>query len=251
MALGKRSLGMSLAGLVVLLAGRPAPVGAQTALEVKATGKKTFYVDGRAGNNQVTVLSQSTLEDFTCVCDKVMGKGEVDPKNIESLRGRFSLRVEDIKTGIDLRDHHLRSPDWLDAAKYPEVVMEFTGIEDAKKTAPNEASLLLIGTCAVKGKTNAVKIPTTLSFLDESPVTMKRVKGDLLRVRSEFKLKLSDYGVTGPPGSDTIGLKVADTLEIKVTVFGSTEAPPAALEPDKDAPATQPVKPPPPKKPSG
>lgn len=251
MALGKRGLAMSLAALVALLADLPTPAGAQTALEVKATGKKTFYVDGRAGNNQVTVLSQSTLEDITCVCDKVTGKCDLDPKNVESLRGRFVLRIEDIRTGIDLRDHHLRTPDWLDAAKYPEVVIEVTGIEDAKKTTASEASLVLVGTCTVKGKTNPVKIPTTLSYLDESPVTMKRVKGDLLRLRSEFKLKLSDYGVTGPPGSDTIGLKVADTLVVKVTVFGSTEAPPAALEPDKGPPASQPVKPPPPKKPSG
>jgi polyisoprenoid-binding protein YceI len=250
MTRSQRRITVTLAALTPLLANCPARGLAQgTALDVKATGKKTFYVDGRAGNNQVSILSQSTLEDFTVVCNKVTGQCDLDPKSVESLRGKFSVRVEDLRTGIDLRDEHLRTADWLDAAKSPEIIIEVTGIEDAKKTGANQASLVLVGTCTVRGKTNPIKIPTDLVYLDESPTTMKRVKGDLLRLRSEFKLKLSDYGITGPPGSDVIGLKVADTLDVRVTVFGSTEKAPENLAPDKEAPASSPVKPPPPKRP--
>ena len=59
---------------IVLLAVTARSIGNEgqpVALDVKATGDKTFYVDGRAGNNQVSVFSQSTLEDFTVVCNKV------------------------------------------------------------------------------------------------------------------------------------------------------------------------------------
>ena len=242
----KRSMVLAVGALAALSAAAPAQ---NTALEVKATGKKTFYADSRAGNNQVSIFSQSTLEDFTCVCNKVTGQCEFDPKSIESLKGRFAIRVEDIKSGIELRDHDLQGPEWLDAGKYPEVVIEITGVEEAKKTAAAEASLVLVGTCTVRGKANPIKIPSTLNYLDESPVTMKRVKGDLLRLRSEFKLKLSDYGITGPPASGTIGLKVADTLDIRVTVFGSTEKPPAALQADTQPATAKPAGLPPPKRP--
>jgi len=223
--------------------------GPPTALDVKASAKKTFYIDNRAGNNQVSIFSQSTLEDFTTVCNRTSGQCELDPKNLGSFRGRFSLRVEDLRTGIELRDNHLRGPDWLDAARFPEVVIEITGVEEVKRTEGNSATLKLLGTCTLHGKSSPLRIPGTLTYLDETPVTMKRVKGDLLRIRAEFEIKLSDYGITGPAGSDTIGLKVSDVQAIRTTVFGSTEVPPPPLQPDKEPTTSAPAKPKPPQRP--
>ncbi len=231
-----------------LMLALPAWGADPTALDVKASGPKTFYVDDRAGNNQVSVFSQSTLEDFTTVCNKVRGECKLDAKNVETFKGRFSIRVVDMHTGIDLRDTHLRSPDWFDAAKNPEIVIDITKVEDVKKTEPNTASLKLVGTCTLHGKTGNVAIPATLTYLDESPMTMKRVKGDLVRIRADFQVKLSDYGITGPTGSDTVGLKVSDDQAIRVTVFGSTEKPAEALQVDREPTTTAPIKPNPPKK---
>ncbi|HVP10615.1 MAG TPA: YceI family protein [Phycisphaerae bacterium] len=249
---GKRIGFVTVATVVLLMTARS--FGGQNppvTLDVKASGEKTFYVDGRAGNNQVSVFSQSTLEDFTVVCNKVSGKCQIDPKNVASFKGRFSIRVEDLRSGIDLRDTHLRSPEWFDATKYPEVVIEIGKVEDVKKTEPNTVTMKLLGTCFMHGKTGNVSIPATMTYLDETPVTMKRVKGDLLRIRAEFEVKLSDYAITGPPASETIGLKVSDTQAVKVTVFGSTEPPPEQFKPDvgptSTAPAgPRPLPPPPP-----
>jgi polyisoprenoid-binding protein YceI len=222
--------------------------GKPTALDVKATGEKTFYADGRAGSNQVSIFSQSTLEDFTIVCNKVSGRCKLDPGNVESFSGRFSIRVEDLRSGIDMRDQHLRTPAWFDAANYPEVVIEINKVEDVKKTEPSTVTMRMIGTCTMHGKTGKVSIPATMTYLDETPATMKRVKGDLLRIRAEFEVKLSDYAITGPPGSETIGMKVSGTQAIKVTVFGSTETPPEPRQADEGQATTSPAgpKPPPP-----
>lgn len=229
-----------------------AQAAASTSLEVKAGGPKTFYADDRAGNNQASFISQSTIEDFTGVCNKIGGECTMDPRNIESFKGSFWVRIEDLKTGIDLRDHHLRSPDWLDAAKYPKIEISIAKVEQVKKLAANSASMVMVGSAAIHGKTHDVKINATLTYLDETPQTMKRVKGDLIRIRAEFEIKLADFGITGPSGSDTIGLKVAETQQIKVTVFGSTEKPPPPLAPGKDAPETPgAVKPKPPTRPPG
>ncbi len=196
----------------------------------------------------MTFLSSSTLEDFTGVVNKVGGECKIDPTNLEKLSGKFSVRVADMKTGIDLRDQHMRSADWLDAEKFPQIMIEITSAEGVKKTGPNAAEMTLIGKCTIKGTTHDVKLPANLVYLDESPETQRKAKGDLMRLRSEFKLKLSDYGITGPKGSDFIGLKVADTIELRVGVFGSTEKPPEALKTD-NGPASRPGVPPPPKRP--
>lgn len=235
---------------VVMLAVLTSGALAQTkiALEVKAKEAKTFYVDEQAGKNQVTFLSKSTLEDFTGVVNKLRGKCLVDPTALEKLSGRFSVRVAEMKTGIDLRDEHMRGGDWLDAEKFPEVVIEITSADEVKKTDYRSASMTLVGKCTIKGVTKEVRLPGNLVYLDESPETQRLAKGDIVRLRSEFKLKLSDYGVTGPKGSDFIGLKVSDEIELKCSVFSSSEPPPDNLKADT-APTSKPGVPPPPKRP--
>ncbi len=245
----------------------PAPyaAGEGTALDVKASGEKTFYVNPRAGNSQITDFSRSTLEDFTTVCNQVSGQWQLDPKNLEATKGRFALKVDDLHTGIALRDHDLRGADWFDAAKYPDVVVEINKVEDVKKTGANTATMKLAGTCAMHGKTNPVTINATLAYLDESPQTQKLVRGDVCRIRADFQVKLSDFGITGPPGSETIGVKVADAQDVQVTVFGATEKPPEALKTDTQpaggatpkppegagAPKPKPPQPKPPQPPAG
>ncbi len=206
-----------------------------TELEVKGKGSQTFYANSRAGNSQVTFFSESALEDFTGVCNRIGGQCTVDPQHIESFAGKFYLRFKDLDTGIDLRNQHMLEPDWFDAAKYPEVVIEIKGVNGVEKMRPNEASMVMIGTCTLRGVTRDVRFPGKLVYLDESPQTMRRVKGDLVRLRANFEIRLSDFGIKGPPGSDIIGLKVADKLEIRVTVFGSTEIPPETFKADSGA----------------
>lgn len=220
------------AALAVLLSACAWTGFAQTALDVKASGEKSFYADKRAGNNQVSFESQSTIEDFTGVCNEVAGECKLDPRRLESFSGRFTLQVADMRTGIELRDEHLRSADWMDAKKHPEVVVEIKSAEGVQKKTADTATLTLVGTCTIKGVTRDVRIPATLTYLDESPQTQKRVKGDLIRIRAQWEVKLSDHGITGPPGSDTIGLKVADTIAVKAAVFCSTEKPAPDLKTD-------------------
>ncbi len=206
---------------------------AATALDVKAQGMKDFWVDTAAGRNQVSIFSESTLEDFTVVCNQVVGQWRFNPQDVEQMAGEFKIRVVDLRTGIELRDHHLRSADWLDAAKYPEIVIKIQRAENSSKTSPNSVSCVLVGTCSLHGVTRDVRIPAKVAYLDQSPQTMIRTKGDLIRLRADLQIKLSDYKILGPPASDTIGMRVSDDLPIKVAVFGSTERPAAPLKVDK------------------
>jgi polyisoprenoid-binding protein YceI len=235
----------SLAGVVVMVAGLVYAQEVQppkaTSLEVKARGMKTFYVDPAAGRNQVAIFSESTLEDFTIVCNEVVGEWQFNPQNVEQIKGKFSVKVEDLRTGIELRDHHLVSPDWLDAARYPLITVTIERAEAVKKTAANAVTMTMVGNCNLHGATHDVRIPSALTFLDETPKTMERVKGDLIRLRAEFQIKLADYQVRGPTGSDTVGLKVAEVMPIKASVFGSTEKPHPPLTVDQPGAATLPA----------
>ncbi len=221
---------------------------------------RTFYLDPRPGNNQVTCLSEAPLEDFAAVCNRVTGEMGVDPADFASFRGAFRLRVEDLRTGIELRDKIMRSAEWLDASNAPEIIVQIERLEGvapqpaaaADRGATTTVRGTLIGTCTIRGKTLPLRAAASLAYLPETPVTQRRTKGDLLRVRTEFDVKPADYGVAGGAGGDTIGLKVAETLRIRATVFGTTEKPAQALQAERivvgeadDVPAP----PPPPKSP--
>ena len=66
----------------LLIAGLiPSGMAMATALDTKAVGAKTFYVDQRAGANQVVIISQSTIEDFTSVINS--GGGPVPTRSQE------------------------------------------------------------------------------------------------------------------------------------------------------------------------
>ncbi len=228
------------AALTVCLALGGAASASATTLDVKASGTKTFYVDERAGANQVIISSESTIEDFTSVANKVAGQFQLDPKQLEGIRGRFSIHVADIQTGIDLRDRDLQTADWLDATRYPLIAVEVAHAEDVRKKNANSAELILVGTYSLHGVTQEMRVPATLIYLDESPQTRKRASGDLISLRASFGIKLSDFHVTGPKTSETIGLKVADLQRIRASLFASSEPPPAPLESLAPTPATQP-----------
>ena len=66
-----------------------------------------------------------------------------------------------------------------------------------------------------------VSIPGRLTYLKETEKTKAKMPGDLLAARAEFKIRLADYGVTGPKGAGLIGSKVGEHIGIEVSIMGS------------------------------
>jgi polyisoprenoid-binding protein YceI len=126
-----------------------------------------------------------------------------------------------LKTGIELRDEHLRSENWLNTEKYPFAEFILTGIlksssstlEDGKKV-----NATLTGNMTIHGITKEIKVPATLTYYKENEKTRAKIKGNLLKVNSEFSIKLSDYGVSIP--NMVVG-KVADNINLSVNYIST------------------------------
>jgi polyisoprenoid-binding protein YceI len=64
----------------------------------------------------------------------VSGDGQLTAKG--AVFGRLNIRVASLRTGIRLRDQHLRSADFFDAERFPEISVVVTGLQPtADKTA--------------------------------------------------------------------------------------------------------------------
>ena len=184
--------------------------------KVKASGSKSFTFFDQYGKNQVTFFSKTPLEDITGTASGINGGVDFDVNDFNTLKGKITVDVSSMKTGIDLRDEHLYSDGWLDAEQYPEITFEIKDVKNVTSSADNRLTGTLSGAFTMKGVTKDVEAEFDVTYLDESEQTKMRAPGDLLGVRASFNVKLSDYGVEHM----VVGSKVAEDIEVSVNVIG-------------------------------
>ncbi len=185
--------------------------------KVKASGEQNFKFEDKGGRNQVTFFSTTPLEDINGLGNDVKGSVTFNVKDLRSLKGKVSVTVASIKTGIDLRDEHMRSAGWLNAESFPEISFEIKKVSEVKSAADNKLSAKIVGSFTLHGVTKEVIAEATLTYLDESETTKQRTPGDLLGVQAKFSIKLFDYGIN----NKVVGQKVSEDIEIGVNMIGS------------------------------
>ncbi|MFW6051791.1 MAG: YceI family protein [Myxococcota bacterium] len=177
----------------------------------------------RDGGSRVTFVSDAMLETINGVSSQVEGTLRVDPNDLSNASGKLQVPVSSIRTGIELRDQHLQSEKWLDAAKHPNVVFEITGVQGAKKLEPGKtASLKIRGKLSVHGVTRNVVAEARARYY---PLTDKMretpgIDGDVIRGKARFKIELSDYGVDIPTA---VRLKVSNEITVNINLRAIAE----------------------------
>ena len=185
--------------------------------KVKASGEQTFNFEDQRGRNQATFFSTTPLEDITGLSNSVKGTVTFKVNDIKTLKGKISVPVASIKTGIDMRDEHMKSAGWLNAASYPEISFEIKKVNNIKSEADNKLTAKVDGNFTLHGVTKSVVADVTLTYLDANDQTKMRAPGDLLGVNAKFNVKLSDFGVK----NQIIGQKVSENIEVSVNMVGS------------------------------
>lgn len=192
-----------------------------TLLAILAAGASAQSIDfkvgaGRASQQIATVESVTDFETFTGVTSNVKGTLSFDRAK-RTGSGNIIVDVASIKTGIDLRDEHLREPRWMDATKFPTIQFVSESVKHVRGD-----TYRVSGKFTMRGVTKQVTTDVTLKHLKESEATTNAgFKGDVLQVKAKFDVKLSDYGVTVPGGPSA---KVANTVTIGLTVYGQSKA---------------------------
>jgi polyisoprenoid-binding protein YceI len=141
------------------------------------------------------------------------------------LAGKFTMAVETIDTGIPMRNEHLKGERWMNAAEHPEITFEITGVEGAK-LAKEESwfktyDATLKGKMTVRGVTREMKIPARLTFMPESEKTRARAQGDLLAIRAQYPIVLSDFEIAVGEKAIESGM-VADEMTIDTFLLLTT-----------------------------
>ncbi len=208
-------------GLLTLQVGL---LQAQTKLPLPVSGVQTVTLSNSVGQNLCKFRSTAPLEEFDGTADGISGSFTLDPQNLEATRGRIQVAVASMRTGIARRDEHLRSPDWLDAERYPFITFEIAGLKDIRFTEQSSQRVSLtataVGTFSLHGVDKLMELPIRLTYVRESAETRKRAPGDLVMVQSEFTLSLRDFAIRGRHG--IIGSRVGEVIRVWTTFYGTT-----------------------------
>lgn len=108
------------------------------------------------------------------------GEGQIT--DTQTVFGRIDIKAESLKTGIGLRDRHLRSADYFEAAKFPDISVVVTGAE-----AIDGDNVDLRAQLTIKGSTVPLPLQTTVTVLDDGSV----------RVSAQATVNRNDFGVDG------------------------------------------------------
>lgn len=136
-------------------------------------------------------------------------KVQLDEADLTKSQVEFTGEVASLDTENAERDKHLKSPEFFDAAKFPQLTFKSSKITKAGK------GYKLKGQLTVHGVTKDVTLDATVSQAIKNPWG-KQVRA----VKITGKLKRSDYGLTWNKTLDQGGVLVGEdvTLDLKLEI---------------------------------
>jgi polyisoprenoid-binding protein YceI len=109
-----------------------------------------------------------------------------DEKDVTKSSVNAVIKAASIDTGIAQRDTHLKTADFFDVEKYPEITFKSSRVEKKGK------QLLAYGTFTMHGVSKEIVLPITMTGKVVDPATKKTTYG----FSSTLKLNRMDYGIS-------------------------------------------------------
>jgi polyisoprenoid-binding protein YceI len=142
-----------------------------------------------------------------------------DDKDITKSSVEFTAKVESIDTGVEARDKHLRSADFFEVEKYPEISFKSTSIERRGK------DYVMHGELTLKGVTKPVFLPFSLTG------AIKDQRGNTrFGVEAKTSINRRDYGINFGRGLPSGIVDIGNEVTIKLNLEAVQPAPKPATE---------------------
>jgi polyisoprenoid-binding protein YceI len=130
-----------------------------------------------------------------------------DDKDITKSSVNVVIKANSINTGIEARDTHLKTADFFEVEKFPEITFKSSRIEKKGK------QLIAHGTFTMHGVSKEISIPFTITGVYKIPNTDKTDLG----VSANLTINRQDYGVKWkhPTAPNFVG----DVVEIELNLI--------------------------------
>ena len=157
-------------------------------------------------HNEITLVS-GRFKDFT-------GMIHYDAKDVTRSSVEFKAKVESIDTGVEARDKHLRTADFFEVEKYPEMTFKSTSVVRKGK------GYILNGDLTLKGVTKQISLPFTITG------AIKDARGNTrMGIAAQTTIDRRDYGITWGQALPGGGFNVAHDVMIDLQLEAIQPAP--------------------------
>ena len=178
----------------------------------------TFDFKDPMGVNNVVFKLDAPLESINGTASGVSGTVTIDPANPGEAKGKIVVATDSLTVPNPLMKEHLVGEKWLNAKAHPEITFEIKSISNIeKKDTTGEAKVT--GTFTLNGVSKDITVDAKVTYLPGKlgDRTGGKLQGDLLVIRTEFKIKRSDYNIQ--PGQRLE--KVSDEIALSLSIAGA------------------------------
>ncbi|WP_415328912.1 YceI family protein [Chryseobacterium sp. MMS23-Vi53] len=134
--------------------------------------------------------------------DKFDGKAAIKGNTIENGDLNVTVDVNTINTGVEMRDKHLKSADFFESEKYPNMSFESTSIKKDKNN-----SYILKGKLTIKDVTKEITVPLIFGG-----ITKNQQGKEVMGIQTTFKVNRLDYNIKYDP----TGAGVAKDVDVNL-----------------------------------
>jgi polyisoprenoid-binding protein YceI len=133
------------------------------------------------------------------------GAIDLDPQDLARSSVEVKIDAASIDTQVADRDAHLRSPDFLDVAKHPEITFR------SKRVAKSGGGLLVTGDLSLHGVVREVTLEAEFAGTGKDPWGNERAG-----FSAKAALDRRDYGLVWNAALETGGVLVGEKVEIAI-----------------------------------
>lgn len=136
----------------------------------------------------------------------VTGYVEFDPESIQDSTAHVTVDMRTIDTNDQARDEHLRSPDFFDVERYPEMTFDATSVR-----AVDERHFDVTGDLTIHGVTKPITLSVTYGGRVKDPWGNDRVGFE-----ATGRIDRKEYGLTWNAPLEAGGVLVGDSVDIQI-----------------------------------
>jgi polyisoprenoid-binding protein YceI len=171
-----------------------------------------FSVRHMAGVSKVT----GRFNEFTATINGDAAKA--DAASVE-----FTIKAASIDTKEAGRDKHLKSPDFFDVEKFPDITFK-----SSKITAKGQNKYDVAGTLTMHGVSKDITLPVTMAGPVKDPRGNERFGFEVTTT-----LNRKDYGISWNKALDAGGVVVSDEVQVAINMEAAKAKPAEPAPPAK------------------
>ncbi len=177
-----------------------------TGLVVPVLAADTYMLDA-AHSNVGFAVRHLVISTVNGHFSEVAGEIQYDAADITKSSVSVTIKTDSINTNNGKRDDHLKSADFFDAEKNPEITFKSSSIE---REGDGYAA---VGTLTIKGVSKEVKLPFEITGKIKDPWGNNKIG-----VEGSLTINRQDYGVSWSKTMDNGGLVVGNEVKISFSV---------------------------------